>query len=237
MINNFNEIEKFIEFKKGSFYKFECIIRNTDGDNPLYRQDSSNTNKNILIKSWWVDSQEYYDKVKHEMIELCNMTGARLYMTLDRKSLIKLLRETITGMITSITDFSLLNNELPSAKKICKLLNSKSSVLETSDKTSKTIMFDIDDKNKDLLELCTTFIGRKGQTPFVLETKKGWHVFCYKKFDTSSIMHEITTWANAYNCYIHNNDIYNYISCNSNQLGLVYHPERKFEVQYNDYNG
>ena len=89
-INNFPVIEQFLEFEQGTFYKFELLVRNTDGNNPLYQEGYSNTNKNILIKSWYVDSKEYYEKIKHEMINLSNLTGARLYMTLDRKSNLKL---------------------------------------------------------------------------------------------------------------------------------------------------
>ena len=77
MIDNFKTIEKFLKFEEGTFYKFELLIRNTDGNNVLYENAYSNTNKNILIKSWYVDNNEYLQKIKNEMITMANLTGAR----------------------------------------------------------------------------------------------------------------------------------------------------------------
>ena len=33
MINNFNVIDNFLQFEEGTFYKFELLVRNTDGEN------------------------------------------------------------------------------------------------------------------------------------------------------------------------------------------------------------
>ena len=68
MIDNFKVIDKFLQFEEGTFYKFELLVRNTDGKNILFPERVSNTNRNILIKSWYVDTKDYYEKIKHEMI-------------------------------------------------------------------------------------------------------------------------------------------------------------------------
>ena len=51
MIDNFKVIDTFLQFEEGTFYKFELLVRNTDGENELFPERCSNTNRNILIKS------------------------------------------------------------------------------------------------------------------------------------------------------------------------------------------
>ena len=36
MIDNFKTIENFMQFEEGTFYKFELLVRNTDGENELF---------------------------------------------------------------------------------------------------------------------------------------------------------------------------------------------------------
>ena len=49
MINNFSIIDNFLQFEDGTFYKFELLVRNTDGNNILYQKGYSETNKNIFF--------------------------------------------------------------------------------------------------------------------------------------------------------------------------------------------
>ena len=118
-INNFKVIDNFLQFEQGFFYKFELLVRNTDGNNPLYQEGYFNTNKNILIKSWYIDTKEYYEKVKHEMITLADITGARLYVTLDRKDNVKLCQSLIKSYTDSLV--AIVNKQSPSIKKLSKI--------------------------------------------------------------------------------------------------------------------
>ena len=177
MIDNFSIIDKFLQFEEGCFYKFELLVRNTDGYNGLFQEGSSNTNKNILIKSWYVDTREYYEKIKHEMITLSNITGARLYVTLDRKDNIKLIQSLIHSYTDSLV--AITNKQKPSIKKLAKAFASETSKVENSCKTSKTIMFDIDTKDEDIRKEICTYITEKNQLPHILVTRKGYHIFCY----------------------------------------------------------
>ena len=224
MIDNFNVIENFMQFEKGTFYKFECLVRNTDGDNILYEQGYSKTNKNILVKSWYVDNKEYYDKIKQEMIKMCNLTGGRLYITLDRKNNIKLVQELIHGLTDTLCD--MIQGKEIGIKALSKMFASKTSVKETSDKKTKTIMFDVDTKDTRYLNAICEYIKYKKQEPFTLLTKKGYHVFCYKKFDHSDWLAISNTNATF---YYHNPEekyfnVDEYVSVKDNELGLVYHP-------------
>lgn len=148
MINNFNVIDNFLQFEDGTFYKFELLVRNTDGNNILYQDGYSETNKNILIKSWYVDNQDYYDKVKHEMITMADLTGARLYVTLDRKDNVKLVQSLIHAFTDTLC--GIVKGQKPSIKNISKTFASETSKVENSSKPTKTLMFDVDTKDVDI---------------------------------------------------------------------------------------
>lgn len=239
MIDNFDVIDSFLMFREGYFYKFEALLRNTDGYNPLLYQGISNSNKNILIKNWYIDSEEYYEKMKPQMKTLCDMTGARLYVTLDRKEINRLI-ECIYDKSSEMLK-GLVHNVSYGTKKINKIISSCSSIIECSDKASKTLMFDIDTKDDLALEVIKIYLQEKQAKPFILETRKGYHVVFYKKFDTK--MWELDA-KNCYQNYLYkyclvqndrdyimqnaNNHILTNITLNPNQLGLVYHPEKEF---------
>lgn len=252
MINNFDVIDKFLQFEDGYFYKFEALVRNTDGANPLYYEGCSNVNKNILIKNWYIDNQEYYNRIKKEMITLCNMTGARLYVTLDKKENRKLLNTILNAVVKMVSGCMYGNN--PSLKTISKIMASCSSVNESSEHKSRTIMFDVDCKDKTILETLEEYILSKNLVPYELETKKGYHIFCYKKFNTSewgeeilrnnnspiytdeerkilnTVITENTNWADGYKIHYEQEKIkvakatwfYEQVSLKDNALGLVY---------------
>ena len=111
---------------------------------------------------------------------------------------------------------------------------SKTSVKETSDKKFKTIMFDVDTKDTDVLDCIQLYIENKGQTPCVLETKKGFHVFCYRKFDISKWQQEsIDIWLDyckgkysLEQAQSLTHSIKEYVSVKDNELGLVYIPDK-----------
>ena len=236
MIDNFETIENFMQFEKGTFYKFECLVRNTDGENILYEEGFSKTNKNILVKSWYVDNFEYYNKIKQEMIKMCNLIGARLYITLDRKSNVKLVQELIHALTDTLCD--MIQGKEIGIKSLSKIFASKTSVKETSDKKFKTIMFDVDTKDVDTLDCIQLYIENKGQKPYILETKKGYHVFCYRKFDICKWQQEsIDIWVDYCkdNCTLEQvqsltHSIKEYVSVKDNELGLVYHPNARKEA-------
>lgn len=233
MIDNFNIIENFMQFEEGTFYKFELLVRNTDGSNILYPEGSTQTNKNILIKSWYVGNIDYYNKIKHEMITLSNLTGARLYVTLDRKDNLKL----VSNIIHAFTDtlICICNGQKPSIKSIAKTFASETSKVENSSKQTRTMMFDVDTKDKHIKQSVVDYIESKGQKAFILETRKGYHIFCFRKFNHASWLIYISqiymSCFENINCYVEDNVVQEYtnkiqelVSVKENELGLVYHP-------------
>lgn len=233
-INNFSVIDQFLEFEQGTFYKFELLVRNTDGSNPLFQEGYSNKNKNTLIKSWYIDSQEYYSRMKHEMITLADLTGARLYVTLDKKDNVKLVQSLVHNFTNTLVGIT--NGQTPSIKSISKNLASETSKVENSRKSSKTIMFDVDTKDIKVLDALTFYIRNNKQYPYILETKKGYHIFCYKKFNTDNWEQDIveaflkeyrkTTTVEDLEELTHL--VKEYVSMKPNELGLVYHPMKEF---------
>jgi hypothetical protein len=232
MIDNFHVIDSFLHFEEGSFYKFELLVRNTDGENDLYEEGYSNTNKNILIKSWCVDSEPYYEKIKHEMITLANATGARLYVTLDRKDNKKLV-QSIARRFFDLS-IAIAEGSKPAIKGIAKAFASETSKVENSCKDKRTIMFDIDTKEGIVLEAVVCYIRNKGEVPYVLETKKGYHVFCYRKFDSSNWEQDVVqafidtyTGQKVEDFVKLAHLVKENVSMKPNELGLVYHPEKR----------
>ena len=245
MIDNFETVENFMQFEEGTFYKFELLVRNTDGENILFPERVSNTNRNILIKSWYVDTKEYYEKIKHEMVTLSNLTGARIYVTLDRKENTKLVNSLLHSLADTLT--AICNGQKPSIKNIVKVIASETSKVENSCKDSKTIMFDVDTKEEKVLNVVKDYIIRQGQAPYVLETKKGYHVFCYRKFDNSKWEQQCRTSFLAANessgmCLSHEEEeqlvkkFKEVVSVKENELGLVYHPMKNEKEAINDSN-
>ena len=237
MIDNFNVIDNFLQFEEGTFYKFELLVRNTDGENELFPERCSNTNRNILIKSWYVDTKDYYEKIKHEMVTLANLTGARLYITLDRKDNVKLCQ----SLIKTYTDdlVAIVNGQKPGIKSISKTFASETSKVENSSKGTKTIMFDVDTKEGIVLEALICYIRRNEQVPYILETKKGYHVFCYRKFNISNWQQDIvqsfidTYTGNKVEDFVKlTHLVKENVSVKENELGLVYHPMKMEETFY-----
>lgn len=230
MINNFNVIDNFLQFEEGTFYKFELLVRNTDGGNILYQDGYSATNKNILVKSWYVDNKDYYEKIKHEMVTMSDLTGARLYVTLDRKDNVKLVQNLIHAFTDTLC--AIVKGQTPSIKNISKTFASETSKVENSSKSTKTLMFDVDTKEETVRKVVCDYIESEHQVPLVLETKKGYHIFCFRKFNHAN-------WLEfCFSNYLRDTDclsprlIYtksefkNTVSVKENELGLVYHPEK-----------
>ena len=234
-INNFPIIDNFVQFEKGSFYKFELLIRNTDGNNPLYQEGYSNTNKNILIKSWYIDTKEYYEKMKHEMKTLADLTGARLYVTLDRKNNFKLIQNLSYAFLDLLAGFTTITK--PTIKRIYKTFASETSKKEASEHNFKTYMFDVDTKDIRVLDALTLYIIDNKQHPYILETKKGYHVVCFKKFDKDNWKQDaVESFYNEYRKTVTTKDMEELTHLISelepvkeNELGLVYHPMKNFD--------
>lgn len=80
MIDNFQQIENFINkypgWEPGYFYFVQILTRSKDGHNKSVR----------VIKTYYVDSEEWLQEKKDEITKLCEFFNARAYINLNRKS-------------------------------------------------------------------------------------------------------------------------------------------------------
>lgn len=174
-IDNFKTIEThLLDFVPGSYYKFEALVRNTDGINPLWVEGMSNTNRNIMIKTWLVEDWDYYQRVKHEAKILCQETGARLYVVLDRMNIKKSVINAYKRAEMILMNSYLEGNQDVSLIRFNGIVAAASSSKESSDKETRMWMFDIDCDSFDLVEQIQTIIYPRKM--FTLATKKGFHI-------------------------------------------------------------
>lgn len=223
MIDNFQTIEdNLLQFKEGSYYKFEALVRNTDGNNELYFEGASNTNKNILIKTWWIESEERYVRMKNEMKTLCDMTGARLYVLLDRKNY----KKTLVGLAKIsndlLIDYYVSGNTEPPLSAIQKIPGTASSRSEASDRETRMWMFDIDCNDFELLRTIQSVCYPHKY--FTLSTNKGYHVCVPKKGfprpDRAIGAPMVTDYPYLFKKR-------EYWAVQDNAMGLVYMPDKK----------
>ena len=79
MINNFEQIKNLLHFENEDiFYHLQILKRKKE--NPEIGRNS------YLIKTYYVTSNEYLDKVKDEIINLCDFNKARAYINLNPRS-------------------------------------------------------------------------------------------------------------------------------------------------------
>ena len=127
------------------FILFEAIVRKKDNPNNPYliaHKDS------FLVRSWYVDTLERFDKLIQEMITIAHFTGARLYMCCDVKSVDRMAKAYIMkfqGLANRM-----INRDKPSLKA---MMNSPVSVAaseEASIHQKRTYLFDIDTEDANV---------------------------------------------------------------------------------------
>ena len=194
IINNTNQLKKVMEFNPTlSYYKFVCLIRAKDyedGEMPL----SNKEKQEILVRQWFVDSQESLDKQLPDMLKMTEMFRCRLYMCLDRKSTMK----TLVQMRNQINNYldQFLGNENPSCsvKAINKVTASASSVSESSDKGYRRWLYDCDSLSPSLEEYIRNECGRRRYLA-TFKTKNGYHIIAKREFNGVCVVNGLADYA------------------------------------------
>lgn len=82
VVNNFEEIENFLEWNSpNEFYFLQIIQRNKDGNITDSRNNGYRT-----IKSYYIYNKEQLERKKDKIIELCESNNARAYINLNRRN-------------------------------------------------------------------------------------------------------------------------------------------------------
>lgn len=181
LVDNSKYIRKFLlkeltsECENKEFYKFDAMVRNKDDRSNTYIKNHKGS---FLLHSWLISTVEQYDKYIDEMIALCDATGARLYMTLDRKS--------TQSMAIKLADYandllkSMVRKNIVSTKNIFNVMNSLTSKKELSVHSSRKLLFDIDTDNwdevDDLIDILMPISLAETGTVYILRSPNGWHV-------------------------------------------------------------
>lgn len=221
MIDNFNVLENsLIKFEDGAYYKFEAIIRNKDGKNSLATNPNSTS-----LKYWLISAQEEYDKLKPVMIKFCELTGARLYMTLDRKDTKKTFINVSETLFNVLKDMMFGN--MFSVHKLSKIIASETSKKESNSKELRTWMIDVDIDDKLAADSLQCFT--KDNFICTLKSPNGYHVVCKKKFGADKFLDLFETflinWTDTLGIRLSEqyiNNVLHNISLKENALGLVY---------------
>ena len=91
LIDNTLQLNKLLEYKEGTYYKFFLIIRAKD--KLSYFDDISLVSGEKIIKYWYIKNEDDLNKYLKEMSFLCSLLpGSRLYLCLDRRDIKKTLR-------------------------------------------------------------------------------------------------------------------------------------------------
>jgi hypothetical protein len=182
MVNNTKQIREFLEANlneecfNSEFYKFDVMIRKKDNPESIFMKHHKGS---FLLRSWLISSLEQYDKYIEEMKYLCDIIGARLYMTLDRKS--------TQSMAINLADYgsdllkSLIRKNTISTKNIFNVMNSLTSKKELSVHQSKKLLFDIDTQDIDKVSnVIQSLYPEEVGHLYVLNSPNGWHVITDK---------------------------------------------------------
>lgn len=188
-INNFYQLENLLEFKEGSYYKFIALIRAKDNSGVIDTKERGE----IFVRQWFVDSQTSLLKYREDMINLCKATGARLYVTTDRKSVKKTVFKMLEQLHDIIKQFVFSSYACVSLRKLSKFSSSASSLAECSD-GNKYWLIDID-KNGMTEEITEQQVEQivedfeyifSDKKVIKFKTPNGYHLLIKRNFDYRS---------------------------------------------------
>lgn len=190
LVDNFDKVKNVVHWNPElSYYKFIALIRAKDykdGDKPVLMDKEK---QEVFVRQWLVDNEEYYERVKEDMKTVVEMFRCRLYMTLDRKSTMKTLLAARNIVQTQLDHFLGTKEPQVSVKMFNKLVPSVTQLAESSDRECRRWMFDVDTKEKGVLEAVKELCGEYYLETF--ETKNGYHVVADKKFDANSLLRTV----------------------------------------------
>lgn len=181
-IDNFDKIPSLCDFQDGSYYKFFLIIRKKDvGEHPLITSKSQEN----LIKFWLIDSKEYFEKKKSEMLFLLEAIPiSRLYMVLDAKSSTKTFITARENIQKVLDEFVLGNKQSHSVRYLNRFLSSSTSSPDSNTKQMKKYLFDIDTMMPETVMMVEEFLRQKNITKYeLLKSLNGYHLVCDRSFN------------------------------------------------------
>ena len=165
MIDNFDLIKSLFYFKEANNLFFHLQVIRRGKDNPNLPA------ANRTIMTYYVQSAEHLEKIKDEVISLCEMFGARAYINVTTKSMADLGKFALFRLSERV-----YNGDF---KKIYKIFNSAAGELKG---LSSRFLIDIDDRcsKQEVLDWLDHYFETSSDNRYYLfaevPTKNGVHL-------------------------------------------------------------
>lgn len=171
MVNNFDKIRKLLQFRTDDDFYFVQVLQRKK-DHSQTKVNGANNNSR-LIKAYYVKSLEHFDFLRPEIVELCEIFGARAGINLNRRSFERMSLQ----LLRKVTD-QIMNKSFNKAYKAY-----PSVVGAYNDDSDKKWILDIDGKYtlKYLIEIGEYLNGlnpNPGEDKYIctLKSKNGCHM-------------------------------------------------------------
>lgn len=171
MINNFEQIKSLLKFdNENEFYFLQILQRKKDIKNIDIHLTGSNNNSR-LIKAYYIYSLASLEKQEKEIIQLCNLFGARASINLNRRNAYTISLEMMSLLATNIRC-----NQFTQLHRIYNTICGQHHA-----EKDKLWIVDIDHKNRREINEILIFIEQNcdpKETKFVdlIESKSGFHL-------------------------------------------------------------
>jgi len=184
LVDNTSKLKDIMEFKEGTYYKFVCLVRAKDyRDNPDEQVLHCMEKQEILVKDWLVDTPERLAGTLPDMLKYTELFKCRLYMCTDRKSIVKTLK-TMRDTVQNYLDPFIGNpNASCSVRAVKKVASSASNMDESSDRSGRKWLFDVDTKCDSLKRYLMNYFALIKYNPVLFKTKSGYHIVTDRCFD------------------------------------------------------
>ena len=186
MVDNFKLIRDYLKFEsEDDFYFLQILQRKKDGPGPNGVKVTGTNNKSRAIKTYYISSVEYLDKIEGEVKHLCDYFNARAMIILSRRSYKQ----------TALLEMVQVSNMIMSGQ----YMNVKSAYYSSCAKSKsidKYFLIDIDAEDLEHKEFIKNYIQNEARNDEVnygerilleLPTKHGYHLIT-TPFDVQGLL-------------------------------------------------
>lgn len=186
MVDNFKLIRDYLKFEtEDDFYFLQITQRKKDGPGLNGIKITGKNNNSRTIKTYYISSLEYLDKVEEEVKHICDYFNARAMITLSRRSYKK------TALLEMVQISNMIMEEQYKNVK-----SSYNSSCVKSKSLDKYFLIDIDAEDLEHKELIKNYIQNEARCDDVeygkrilleLPTKHGYHLIT-TPFDVNGLL-------------------------------------------------
>ena len=186
MVDNFKLIRDYLKFEsEDDFYFLQILQRKKDGPGPNGIKVTGTNNKSRAIKSYYIYSVEYLDKIEGEIKHLCEYFNARAMIILSRKSY----KETALLEMVQVSSM-IMSGQYMNIKSAYNSSCARSKSLD------KYFLIDIDEEDLEHKEFIKNYIQNEARNDKVnygerilleLPTKHGFHLIT-TPFDVQGLL-------------------------------------------------